>query len=269
MLHLINGEHYAGAERVQDLLAARLPQWGYDVGFACVKPHLFPQIRTAREVPLYAVAMQSRFDFRSIGKLCQIVDRDGYELIHAHTPRTAIVGRLLATRRDLPMVYHVHSPASRDSTRPWINNLNAMIERLSLQRVACLITVSESLAAYMREQGYDSTRIRVVANGVPVVAPPPQRRPPAGCWTLGTVALFRPRKGTEVLLEALSILRRQQLDVRLRAVGCFESDSYQHELLDRVTRLELESHVTWTGFRTDINAATAATGSVRAAQSLW
>src|SRR5262245_40109680 len=32
-LHLVNGEHYSGAERVQDLLAARLPQNGCEVGF--------------------------------------------------------------------------------------------------------------------------------------------------------------------------------------------------------------------------------------------
>ena len=42
VLHLINGEHYSGAERVQDLLARELPQFGYEVGFACVKPFRFP-----------------------------------------------------------------------------------------------------------------------------------------------------------------------------------------------------------------------------------
>ena len=92
VLHLINGEHYAGAERVQDLLAACLPRFGYEVGFACVKPGVFPESRSARHIPLYRVPMQSRFDLRSIGRLCQIVDEGGYTLIHAHTPRTAIVG---------------------------------------------------------------------------------------------------------------------------------------------------------------------------------
>ena len=32
VLHLINGEHYSGAERVQDLLAIRLPEFGFEVG---------------------------------------------------------------------------------------------------------------------------------------------------------------------------------------------------------------------------------------------
>jgi len=41
----VNGEHYAGAERVQDLLAAELPKFGFEVGFACVKPDQFPRVR--------------------------------------------------------------------------------------------------------------------------------------------------------------------------------------------------------------------------------
>src|ERR1043165_8721630 len=41
-LHLVNGEHYSGAERVQDLLAKQLPRYGCEVGFVCVKPGKFP-----------------------------------------------------------------------------------------------------------------------------------------------------------------------------------------------------------------------------------
>src|SRR5262249_38809269 len=33
VLHVINGEHYAGAERVQDLLALRLPEFGVEASF--------------------------------------------------------------------------------------------------------------------------------------------------------------------------------------------------------------------------------------------
>jgi hypothetical protein len=49
VLHVINGEHYSGAERVQDLLASYLPDAGYEVGFACVKPGRFSQVRHCRE----------------------------------------------------------------------------------------------------------------------------------------------------------------------------------------------------------------------------
>ena len=45
VLHVINGEHYSGAERVQDLLGGYLPACGYAAGFACVKPDRFPLAR--------------------------------------------------------------------------------------------------------------------------------------------------------------------------------------------------------------------------------
>ena len=48
------------------------------------------------------------------------------------------------------------------------------------------------------------------------------------------MALFRPRKGTEVLIEALAELLRQCLSVRLRLVGPFEwvdfADFYHRRL---------------------------------------
>ena len=53
VLHLINGEHFSGAERVQDLLAMAMPKFGYEVGFACVKPEKFPNVRESRGCLLY------------------------------------------------------------------------------------------------------------------------------------------------------------------------------------------------------------------------
>ena len=53
------------------------------------------------------------------------------------------------------------------------------------------------------------------------------RNPAKPDWTLGMIALFRPRKGLEILLEALALLRSRGLPVRLRAVGSFETPEYE------------------------------------------
>ena len=58
VLHLINGEFYAGAERVQDLLALKLGDYGFDVEFACLKPGVFDARRQAREARLHNVPMR-------------------------------------------------------------------------------------------------------------------------------------------------------------------------------------------------------------------
>ncbi len=254
VLHVINGEHYAGAERVQDLLALRLPALGFEVSFACVKPGRFGDARQSRHSPLYSVPMRSRLDLRAGWKIARLVRSHGYQIIHAHTARTALVGRLAAALARVPMVYHVHSPTSRNTTSRGLNRVNALVERWSLTGVSRLIAVSESLARHMIREGFDPARITVVPNGVPKVEPLPSRRPPRGRWTLGTVALFRPRKGVEVLLDALAILTQEGLPVRLRAVGPFETPGYAMDVALRAKQLEMEGLIDWAGFRHDVTA---------------
>jgi glycosyltransferase involved in cell wall biosynthesis len=247
-LHLINGEHYSGAERVQDLLARQLPQFGCEVGFACVKPQRFPNARETKTAPLVEMPMRGRFDFRIVKHLANLVRNENYDLIHAHTPRTALVGRMAARRAGVPFVYHVHSPAGRDSTRRVLNWVNAAAEWATVRGADQLITVSPSLRDYMIRRGIPASKITYVPNGVPHSNFVPERHAPTDAWTLGAVALFRPRKGIEVLLEALAMLRSRNVNVRLRAVGDFETEAYKSEVTALVNRLGIADAIDWIGF---------------------
>jgi glycosyltransferase involved in cell wall biosynthesis len=254
VLHVINGEHYSGAERVQDLLAGRLPEFGFRVGLACVKPDRFPLMFQSREAPLYRMPMSGRLDLRAVRRLVAIVRAGGYQLLHAHTPRTVLVAALASKITGVPLVYHVHSPTLRDSTSPWRNRINAWIERISLARASALIAVSQSLGEYIRARAPRGAVVAVVPNGVPCRRPWPVRTEAHEPWTIGAVALFRPRKGMEILLDALAMLRSAGLPVRLRAVGDFETPDYRHEVLNRVERLGLKGAIDWTGFTQDVDA---------------
>lgn len=252
VLHLINGEHFSGAERVQDLLANALPEKGYEVAFACIKPDKFPQVRSSTG-DLYALPMRSRFDLAIVGRIVDLIRKDQFQILHAHTPRSLLIARLVKRHVDCPLVYHVHSPVGRDSNRGWANRVNTWLEGWSLKQVDQMICVSHSLAKYMQELGHCSDKLTVVSNGVAVVDDLPDRTLPTTPWTLGTMALFRPRKGTEVLLEALQILKQQQLPVKLRAVGPFETVAYEKEVKALAERLDVAPMIEWTGFQTDIN----------------
>jgi len=253
ILHVINGEHYSGAERVQDLLAGHLPACGYEVSFACVKPGRFPDARTFREARLYQMPMRGRLDFRCGQKLAKLVQDERYALIHAHTPRSLMVGGQAARLAGVPLVYHVHSPAGRDSTHALRNVVNVWLERRTGHRAARLIAVSPSVRRYMLEQGFLASHVVCVPNGVPRIDTPSRTTPPT-VWTLGMVALFRPRKGVEVLLEALAAVRSCGHDVRLRAIGPFESHAYQARVGSLVDELGLTNAIEWTGFVRDIPA---------------
>jgi len=253
VLHVVNGEHYSGAERVQDLLAAELPRFGFDVAFACVKPYLFPSMRKTKEATLHRTPMHGRIDFGCARRLTDLICEEEYALVHAHTPRSLLVGSQAALRAGVPLVYHVHSPTARDSTRRIQNFFNARLEHWSLRRASRLIAVSPSLKQFMQDQGFDQGRITYVPNGVPEMHRI-DRTVPTGCWTLGMAALFRPRKGVEVLIEALAAIRSRGGDVRLRAVGPFETPEYEREVKSMVVRLGVKDAIDWTGFTDDIGA---------------
>ncbi|MEM9659047.1 MAG: glycosyltransferase [Planctomycetota bacterium] len=253
VLHVVNGEHFSGAERVQDLLAGYLPACGYEVAFACVKADRFPEARQHRGAALYEVPMRWKFDGLAARRVAQLVRAEQYELIHAHTPRSLLIGGLAAKRTSTPLIYHVHSPAGRDSTRVLQNRFNVWTERTYARRSAQLIAVSPSVRNYMIDQGFDPNHVSCVANGVPRLATPPRYAAPT-TWTLGMAALFRPRKGVEILLEALAAARSTGIDVRLRAIGPFESTSYRRDTLRLVDRLALEEAIDWTGFVHDVPA---------------
>ena len=67
------------------------------------------------------------------------------------------------------------------------------------------------------------------------------------------IALFRPRKGLEVLLEALALLRSRGLPVRLRAVGSFETPEYESHVKQLAGQLNLEAAIDWAGFARDMD----------------
>lgn len=253
VLYVINGEHYSGAERVQDLLATHLPDYGYDVAFACVKPGVFAQRRKSQHAPLVDIPMRGRIDLSVSHRLAQVFKEQNCQVLHAHTPRSLLVASGAARLLGCPLVYHVHSPVGRDSNRSWTNRLNAWSETRSLRHAQRIICVSNSLRDYMHKLGHREDKLRLVRNGVPTADFEASLDTVNPFWNIGMVALFRPRKGLEVLLEALHRLVKQNLPARLHCIGAFESPQYELEIFELTNGLEISHFVEWTGFTSNVS----------------
>jgi glycosyltransferase involved in cell wall biosynthesis len=197
--------------------------------------------------------MRSRFDLRPATRLARLVRSEQYALIHTHSPRAALVGCIAARLARVPMVHHMHGQTSSEMGRRWISRVSAAVEKATVRRAAT-IAVSASLYRYLRTTGYAKQPIHLVPNGVPqrgALSPVSKTRDE---WRIGTLAMFRPRKGIEFLLEAIADLRARGVPVRLRAVGGFATDAYEREVKRFADRLGLGTAVEWTGFRRDVNA---------------
>ena len=255
VLHIVNGEHFAGAERVQSHLGRCLPEFAVDADFACVKPGKFAKTLIEHGGAwgrCFRADMKNRLDVRAAWRVRRLVQENGYDLMHAHTPRTAMIASLASRLTGLPWVYHVHSPTARDSSKPLTNHANAAVEKLSLRGCSHLITVSESLRLDCIRRGCREEDVTVVHNGVPAICPPRSATPVVGGrWVLGMVALMRPRKGLEIALEAIAKLRDQH-DVRLRIIGPFETDAYKESIEDLIAKLQITGLVERVGFTRNV-----------------
>lgn len=256
VLHVVNGEHFAGAERVQSHLGRCLPKYAIRADFVCVKPGRFADAVDAAEAKwgiAYRMSMRNRYDLRVVKRVADTARSGGYDLLHAHTPRTAMITALASRLTGLPWVYHVHSPAARDTSKRFTNAMNAWIERRSLGSCNHLITVSESLRNDCILAGYHPTRVSVVHNGVPAICYDRGATPqPGGRWVLGMVALMRPRKGLEVAIDAISRLRALGHDVILRCIGPYETDEYRRDIDRQIASLKLGDCVEQVGFQSDV-----------------
>jgi len=257
VLHVVNGEHFSGAERVQSHLGRCLPRFDVRADFACVKPGKFADAVAQRNGDWgkhFLTPMSGRWDLSAAWKVRKLVLRHDYRLLHAHTPRTALIATVASRLTGVPWIYHVHSPAARDSAQRFSNTINAVAEKVSLYGCRHLITVSESLRLDCIRRGFAEERVTVVHNGVPAICPPRVATPQVGSrWTIGMVALMRPRKGLETVLEAIAKLREHH-DLVLRIIGPFETDAYAAFINQKIDQLRIVDRVERVGFTDDVPA---------------
>lgn len=263
VLHLINGQHFGGASRVLvNYLEAGSRRADVAVG-------LFFYGELERRLASLGVAtavipMRNRLDLRAAREVVRLARRFNADILHTHQVRNTLIGRLAAKVDGRRVVTHVHSPAFRESTSWTRNTLTGAIDRLLLPMSDRFVAVSASLAAELSRAGVRSDRVRVVHNGIPI--PVTQSAEELrrvreeldlrdDFPVIGMTALFRPRKGTEVLLEAVARLRRRLPQARLLLVGpSFDGPggAYGAQLRALASELDIADRTTFTGFRQDV-----------------
>jgi glycosyltransferase involved in cell wall biosynthesis len=119
-----------------------------------------------------------------------------------------------------------------------------------------MITVSKSLRHEMLRRGWPRKRVVSIANGVaeqePIFAIDRIERTE---WNLGMVALIRPRKGIEILLESFREVCRRKPNVRLDVIGGFESPEYESKVRSLTQNIGIDHAVRWRGFTRDVTSA--------------
>ena len=164
-------------------------------------------------------------DLRAVQRLTALCRKERPHVVHTHTSKAGIVGRIAARRAGVPVVVHTphghvfHSYGGRHKTRAFV-----AIERFTARYADRLVALTATEQQEHLDLGIGSAdQWSIVHSGIRFDAFEPDRVQGelvrrelgirAGSKVIGTIGRLVPVKGQKFLLEAFAQLRRQQPQV--------------------------------------------------------
>ena len=200
-------------------------------------------------------------DLLAIWRIWRLLRRGRYDVVHTHSSKAGIVGRIAAWLAGVPVIVHtVHGWGFNDEQPRHVAGLFVQLERLSSRCCHALVVVgsvyrTEGLALGIgRPDQY-----HLIRSGIEVEAyrdVPLDRRAarerigvPADAFVVGNVGRLSPPKCPEVMVAAFARLARGRADARLVLVG----DGWQRAAVEaEIARRGLADRVHLLGLRRDV-----------------
>jgi glycosyltransferase involved in cell wall biosynthesis len=199
-------------------------------------------------VPDLVRSVSPAADRRAMGALRAVLAAVRPHLVHTHSTKAGVLGRLAARAEGIPAIHTAHAWSFSDGL-PWSRKLVAVpVEALIARWTRRFIVVSDAdRAIAVRYRVAAPSQVRIVHNGVPDVSE--RARPDAGGVPVVTmVARLAPPKDPLLLLRALAGVG---VPFSLRLVG----DGPEMPAVQSAVRtLGLQDRVTLCGSRGDVPA---------------
>jgi glycosyltransferase involved in cell wall biosynthesis len=176
--------------------------------------HFFSQ----RGVGLFEVPMRREIsplhDLRSLIKIYNILRAERFDIVHAHSSKAGVLGRLAARAAGVKaVIYSPHSFAFQYCPDSLSGMLYRSIEKLAALFCDCLMCVSQGECEEATKHRICSpSKIRTIENAVATEDLVPTRsaeevrqgfRIPPDAAVVGMIAKFRPQKGYRHFIEAI------------------------------------------------------------------
>lgn len=119
-----------------DVAAAPGGGWVERARRAAARVHLLTHMR--REIA-------PRHDLPALGEVYRLLRREHYDIVHTHSSKAGLIGRVAARLAGVPVVVHtVHGFPFNDLTYPrWLRAAYVWLERLGARCCDCLVMVAE------------------------------------------------------------------------------------------------------------------------------
>ncbi|MFL5844531.1 MAG: glycosyltransferase [Solirubrobacteraceae bacterium] len=228
VLHTFEPPDGGVAEHVVQL-ATNLPAHGHELVVAGPRETAFyapleaAGIRCVR-LPMGRGYSRPQDELAATRELTALLRAERFDLVHCHSAKAGIIGRVAAARAGVPAIYSPHGlpfvgPVSRAR-----RIFGIAAERRMARRTAAFLFVSDAERRFALEAGVGAGRpMHVVHNGCdagpPVAADPALLAHAAGGPLAAMVTVLRPAKGIETFIAAARSVLAAAPDARLALVG--------------------------------------------------
>ncbi len=201
------------------------------------------------EFPDLVRPVSVRRDLRALERLRRRFQTTRPDVVHTHSSKAGVIGRLAAHDAGVPFVVHTIHGMSFNRTQPWyVRTAYAAAERFCAHRCHTIVTVADAMTrqALAADVGRPDQYV-TIRSGIEVAAFDPTRFDRAAtraAWKVasdevlvGTIARLFRNKGYEELIEIIDLAAR--VEDRLRFVwigGGADRAGYEAELVRRGLR---------------------------------
>lgn len=247
--HIELGAHlYGGAQQVLYLLAELSKT---EVRSVLICPEHSAVGEAAREagIEVEAIPYRGDLDWRATKRIGEILTRHQVDLVHVHSRRGADVwGALAARKHGLPCVL----------SRRVDNRERSWVVAIKYRLYDHVIAISEGIRHVLVADGLGSEKVSCVRSAVDWerFQQPPDKAGlasrfslPEGAAVIGIAAQLIPRKGHDVMLQAVSALVARWPTLHVLVMGKGPSES---AIREQIRTRDLSDHVHLVGFVADL-----------------
>ncbi len=258
VLHLIDSSEISGGERyLLDLIRHSDPSFGHIVVLSYDGP--FAQQLRNRRIPHVFISMQSRLSIDSICKIRNFMLNEKIDIVHTHSYRCNLYGRLACLWTGIKNIATVHvSLYDYVDTPPWLRCVYLLIERLTSFMTSKYICISDAMRDDLHKLGIPKEKTVVIHNGVDLDVFYPHEPDMKLYYDLnigpnrpiiGTAGRMVTEKGQIYLIDALPHLLHRWPKLRCLFIG---GGPLMDELKSRAAALGLAETCIFPGVRMDI-----------------
>lgn len=268
IVHVITRLIVGGAQENTVLTCEGLAQRGHDV-YLWAGPttgpegSLVPRVERAGRLPDGAYAYEEFPDLvRQINPTCELralaalhrrLEQLRPDVIHTHSSKAGILGRIAAHRAGVPVIVHTIHGMSFNRTQAWpVRALYAALERFCARRCHKIVSVADAMTRQALAAGVGRPEQYVtVRSGMVTADFDPARYEgrevrrawgmPEDAMVVGTIARLFENKGYEQLIEAMAPAVHAEPRLRFVWIGDgahrarYEAELVRRGLRDRVT----------------------------------